>query len=111
MMLVNADALLKAESVDGEKILGRLTSILSVSTRETDFIGWYRTWEVMGVLFTEITAGEKNNVPHVLHAKIHKALHNQLGLQLASKIHLTIHPFFGESRHDRFSTVEESSIA
>jgi hypothetical protein len=111
MMLVNADAMLKGNPANGETLLARLTSTLSVSTRETDAIGWYKTEEVLGILFTEISTHKKYNIPHVLHTKISNSLHDHLGPRLASKIQLTVHPYFDESPHDSFNAIEESSIA
>ncbi len=38
------------------KILGKISSVLSASTRDTDVTGWYAKECVLGVMFTEIAA-------------------------------------------------------
>src|SRR3984893_11940487 len=39
----------------GDKIVQQLTSALSVSTRSTDLIGWYKEGRILGVVFTEVS--------------------------------------------------------
>lgn len=51
------------EQLSSEKngeTLGKILSALSLSSRETDFTGWYANDCVIGVLFTEIAIGDSS---------------------------------------------------
>ena len=45
------------------RILGKILSALSVSTRDTDVTGWYSNNCVVGVMFTEISIEEGGSTP------------------------------------------------
>ncbi len=91
LMLLDLDGLLRHSGVD--EIVEHMTSVASVTMRGTDVIGWYKTGSVIGALFAEVNFEKQDSISRLLHAKFVKALRDQLGIQLASKIQLTIHAF------------------
>jgi hypothetical protein len=91
-------------------ILSRVVSSLSVSTRETDVVGWYETGQILGVLFSEISAEKQEHVAQVLRMKIAKAINEKLGIVRASRIGLSVHGFPDE-REPRPQFVVEDSTA
>jgi lipopolysaccharide/colanic/teichoic acid biosynthesis glycosyltransferase len=53
-------------------------SALSASTRETDMRGWYKRGSIIGVIFTEISEGEKNAVGGAVLSRVTKLLETNL---------------------------------
>jgi GGDEF domain-containing protein len=107
-MLLDAEGLRESGSEDGNKMLGRLISMLSVSTRETDLVGWYETGQALGVLFTEVSPEKRESIAQVLRAKITNALNEELGSARVWRIHVTAHIFFDNRGHERDIAAEVS---
>jgi lipopolysaccharide/colanic/teichoic acid biosynthesis glycosyltransferase len=91
LMLLDSRAVQK--NGNGATFIGRLTSVVSDATRETDIIGWYEESAILAVIFTEINPGGKNPVAEVLHSKVVTALRNNLDPKLASTLIITVHLF------------------
>lgn len=62
-----------------EKLLEKIVGALMVLSRDTDLIGWYQTDSVVGIIFTDIVACEKNAVI----SAIRDRMTNTLGQRLA----------------------------
>jgi lipopolysaccharide/colanic/teichoic acid biosynthesis glycosyltransferase len=73
--------------------LGRLTSVVSRATRETDVIGWYEDATTLGVIFTETSPVEDNSVAEVLRCKIATALQAAFDHETAAKLIISVHIF------------------
>src|SRR5438477_12490007 len=58
LMLLNANGGLAKDQK--AELLAQTLSLLSACTRETDSAGWYKGDSVVGVMFTEIAAEDRN---------------------------------------------------
>src|SRR5216683_492814 len=72
LMLIDTGTVLRANRK--QKVLTRILSALSASTRETDVAGWYRESAILGVIFTEIREAERNALQSLVLAKLSGAL-------------------------------------
>jgi len=101
LMLIDADTLFR--TADKHEILKKLLSALHSSTRETDVRGWYKNDSVLGTIFTEISAVERNSVRDVLLIKLRTALSEQLSCDQLNDVHLSFY-FFPEEWDNREPT-------
>jgi lipopolysaccharide/colanic/teichoic acid biosynthesis glycosyltransferase len=69
--------------------IGKVSSLLSSSTRQTDIKGWYRHGSAVGVIFTSPRITDKN----LLKDKIENELGDVLGQERAKRITITVHSF------------------
>src|SRR5712671_4248206 len=93
LMLVDAGTVLQANRK--QRVLTRILSALSCSTRETDVAGWYRESAILGVIFTEIHEAERNALQSLVLAKLSEALRAGLGADGVDQIRISFH-FFPE---------------
>jgi lipopolysaccharide/colanic/teichoic acid biosynthesis glycosyltransferase len=63
------------------------------STRDTDLKGWYKEGVILGVIFTEIGAGEDKSVVESLSAKVIRNLQEALSIPEMNEIKLSFHVF------------------
>ena len=82
------------------KILGKMASALSVSTRETDLAGWYKSDCVLGVMFTEIGIEDRNSIVSTMIARLSTALRSDLSLEQFNQISVSFHLFPEEWNQD-----------
>lgn len=75
------------------KILGKISSVLSASTRDTDVTGWYSDDCVVGVMFTEIAAEESASIPSTIIARVTDTLRNNLALEQFNRVRISFHVF------------------
>ena len=75
------------------KILGKILTALSGSTRDTDVTGWYADHCVVGVMFTEIATGDSSSVPTTIIARVTETLRKNLALEQFNKVSLSFHVF------------------
>jgi lipopolysaccharide/colanic/teichoic acid biosynthesis glycosyltransferase len=75
------------------KILGKILSALSRTTRDTDVTGWYANSCVVGVMFTEIATGDSSSVPTTIIARVTETLRKSLALEQFNRISLSFHVF------------------
>ncbi len=75
------------------KILGKILTALSGSTRDTDVTGWYANHCVVGVMFTEIATGDSSSVPTTIIARVTETLRKNLTLEQFNKVSLSFHVF------------------
>jgi exopolysaccharide biosynthesis polyprenyl glycosylphosphotransferase len=69
------------EMAAGDKrtdLLGRISESLRRLTRDTDVTGWHKTRSVVGVIFADITAADKNTVIPAIEARVIDALREDL---------------------------------
>lgn len=91
LMLLDASATLTSSSAD--QILRQMLTALNSSIRETDFVGWYETGAILGVLFTEIDPSSESSVSEVLRVKIQKVLEDHFDRQQAKRVAISVHIF------------------
>ena len=88
--------LLTVEEIVGlrerEALLFETALSLFTTVREVDIQGWYRDGVVIGVIFTEINEMGERVIGKIL-AKVHDALCNRIGVELANKVGISVHVF------------------
>ncbi len=93
LMLMDTGTVLRANRK--QRVLTRILSALSCSTRETDVVGWYRGSAILGVIFTEVREAERNALQSLVLAKLSEALRSSLGAEDVDQIRISFH-FFPE---------------
>ncbi len=91
LVLLGTGRLLKGS--DTENALERILFALSGSMRETDIMGWYKQWSVIGLIFTEIGVAEGKTVASAILAKLSQALCHALTIDQINEISLSFHVF------------------
>ncbi len=82
------------------RILGKILSALSLSTRDTDVTGWYSNNCVVGVMFTEITTEDGSAIPGTIIARVTETLRRNLALEQFNRVSLSFHVFPEDWKHD-----------
>jgi lipopolysaccharide/colanic/teichoic acid biosynthesis glycosyltransferase len=80
-------------SRENENALSKVLSALSVSTRETDITGWYKSNSVVGVMFTEIGGEDRPALVRVMLARVSATLRSILSDEQFSQINISFHLF------------------
>ena len=75
------------------RILSKILSALSLSTRETDVTGWYKDHSIVGVLFTDISADDRESILGTMMARVSQTLQNSLNLEKFEQIGISMHVF------------------
>jgi exopolysaccharide biosynthesis polyprenyl glycosylphosphotransferase len=75
------------------KNLGKLLSAVSVSTRETDVVGWYKTNSIVGVMFTELGIEGRGTIVTTMISRVSEILRKQLSLEQFSRVSVSFHLF------------------
>jgi hypothetical protein len=89
LMLLDMDHTVSAKS---QRILAKVLSALSESTRETDITGWYRGNSVVGVMFTEIgTADDQSRVRATLMTRVSDTFRNCLTPSQFSQLRISFY--------------------
>ncbi|MGA7551337.1 MAG: sugar transferase, partial [Candidatus Sulfotelmatobacter sp.] len=91
------------EQLSSEKngeTLGKILSALSLSSRETDFTGWYANDCVIGVLFTEIAIGDSSSIPSTIIARVTGTLRINLTSEQFKELSISFHVFPEDWDHE-----------
>lgn len=91
LMLLNFGDAKVAEG--NRRVLGRLITALSESTRATDMVGWYKDYAVIGVIYTEIIIDDKNTVVSTMMSRVSETLSRALTLDQLNQISISFHVF------------------
>jgi lipopolysaccharide/colanic/teichoic acid biosynthesis glycosyltransferase len=75
------------------KVLGKILSALSLSTRETDVTGWYKNHSIVGVMFTDIGADERASILGTMMSRVSETLQSSLSLDKFQQISISLHVF------------------
>jgi lipopolysaccharide/colanic/teichoic acid biosynthesis glycosyltransferase len=89
LMLLEADVVMRP--VSGGREFLWLVSTLKSNTRETDTIGWHNGNSVIGVIFTEVGAGDEATQAAIL-TKITQALQEKLG-PMVNRLRISLHRY------------------
>ena len=73
--------------------LDKILNVLSVTTRETDVVGWYKESLVAGVVFTELWPDNKKNIVERMLARVSAALQRNLSVEQFSQIRIAFYWF------------------
>jgi exopolysaccharide biosynthesis polyprenyl glycosylphosphotransferase len=74
------------------EIVKNVVMAFGASTRETDTLGWYETGSVLGIVFTELGAGEMLTIQKIVE-KTMDSLREQLDLEHANQISISYHVY------------------
>ena len=75
------------------KLISEILSPLSLCTRETDVLGWYKKDVSVGVIFTEISIEDKASIGEVIQARITEVLWNRLKVEQRGQVTISLHVF------------------
>jgi exopolysaccharide biosynthesis polyprenyl glycosylphosphotransferase len=75
------------------RVLSRILSALSLSTRETDVTGWYKNHSIVGVMFTDISADERETILGTMMSRVSETLRNNLNDDKFQQISISMHVF------------------
>ena len=82
------------------RTLAKVLPALTLSTRETDIIGWYAQDFVVGVLFTEIAAEDGTSLPNSIITRVTGTLRNNLNAEQFNLLNISFHLFPEEWDHE-----------
>jgi len=82
------------------KTLAKIFAALSVSTRETDVAGWYKSNSVVGVMFTEIGLDNQSSIVSTMIARLSDTLRHDLSLEQFNQISISFHVYPEEWDHE-----------
>jgi exopolysaccharide biosynthesis polyprenyl glycosylphosphotransferase len=91
LMLLDAGNCLPSDR--SGRVLGKILSALSLSTRETDVTGWYKNQSIVGVMFTDISADDRESILGTMMSRVSETLRNNLSLEKFSQISISMHVF------------------
>ena len=91
LMLLDAGHCLPSDR--NGRVLGKILSALSLSTRETDVTGWYKNHSIVGVMFTDVSADDRESILGTMMSRISETLRNNLSLEKFSQISISMHVF------------------
>jgi hypothetical protein len=91
LMLLDAGNCLPSDKTG--KVLARILAALSLSTRETDVTGWYKEHSVVGVMFTDISAEDRESIVGTMMSRVSETLRNNLSLEKFSQVSISMHVF------------------
>jgi len=91
LMLLDAGGGLPSARV--QSLLGEVLGSLTVTTRETDMVGWYATGLVVGVMFTEIAIDRGSSIVSTMMNRVSDVLRKNLSLEQFNHIKLSFHLF------------------
>jgi len=74
-------------------VLGKMLSALSLSTRESDVTGWYKDHSIVGVMFTDISADDRESILGTMMSRVSETLRNNLSLDKFCQINISLHVF------------------
>lgn len=90
LMLLETGNLLRARD---KEALERVLTALAMSIRETDIKGWYQAESVVGVIFTDVAAGNGLAVANALLEKVSTVLGKTLRIEQIREIRVSFHVF------------------
>jgi len=75
------------------RVLAKILSVLSLATRETDVTGWYKNHSIVGVLFTDLSADDRESIVGTMMSRVSETLRNNLSLEKFSQVGISMHVF------------------
>ena len=83
-----------------EKGLNNILSVLPLSIRDTDIIGWYKDRTTVGVIFTGLARKDKSSILSVILSKVSTTLRDQLTPDQFNQVSISFHFFPDDWDHD-----------
>jgi lipopolysaccharide/colanic/teichoic acid biosynthesis glycosyltransferase len=75
------------------KTLSKIVFALSASTRETDVTGWYKSNNVVGVMFTEISIEDRDAVVNTMISRLSEMLRKSMSVEQYNQLSISFHAF------------------
>src|SRR5438128_10347909 len=75
------------------ELLAKTLPLLSACTRETDAVGWYKNDSVVGVMFTEIAAEDRNTIVGTMLGRVSENLRSNLSDQQFDQVSISFYLF------------------
>jgi len=91
LMLLNANGALAKDQK--KELLAKALSLLSACTRETDAAGWYKNGSVVGAMFTEIAAEDRNTIVGTMLGRVSEHLRSNLSHQQFDQVSISFYLF------------------
>src|SRR5437667_444028 len=91
LMLLNANGGLAKDQK--AELLAQTLSLLSACTRETDAAGWYKNDSVVGAMFTEIAAEDRNTIVGTMLGRVSEHLRSNLSHQQFDQVSKSFYLF------------------
>jgi lipopolysaccharide/colanic/teichoic acid biosynthesis glycosyltransferase len=85
------------------RVLSKILSALSLSTRDTDVTGWYQNHSVVGVMFTEMGSDDHGEILGTMMGRVSQTLRDNLSLEKFSQISISMHVFPEDWEHETSS--------
>lgn len=82
------------------KALDDILSVLVLSIRETDVIGWYKDQTVVGVMFTGLASDDKNCILSVILSRVSTTLRDRLAPEQFNQVSISFHFFPDDWDHN-----------
>jgi lipopolysaccharide/colanic/teichoic acid biosynthesis glycosyltransferase len=98
LMLLDMGRPLAAGKAD--KALAKIMAALAVATRETDVTGWYKHSFIVGVMFTEIGADDRDRVVSTMVARVSETLRSHLTAEQFQQLSVSFHVYPEDWDHD-----------
>jgi lipopolysaccharide/colanic/teichoic acid biosynthesis glycosyltransferase len=89
LMLVDFGRALSREH--SSQVLQEMFSAISLATRETDVIGWYKDDSVVGVMFIEINVNEPGTIQATMMARLSETLRTNLSRRQFNQASISFH--------------------
>ena len=80
-------------SASNGKASNDIVSALSLATRVTDIIGWYRDDSVIGILFTEVVIEDRSSIMGTMMTRISTMLGKALSPEQLNQVSISLHLF------------------
>jgi exopolysaccharide biosynthesis polyprenyl glycosylphosphotransferase len=80
-------------SASNGKAAGNILSVLSLATRVTDVIGWYKDDSIIGILFTEVVIEDRSTIMGTMMTRISTMLSKALSPEQLNQVSISLHLF------------------
>ena len=91
LMLVSTGSRMQVDKC--RTLLEGIRSALSISIRDTDVLGWYKSSTVVGVLFTEINVDEHGAILSTMMRRVCATVQDSVNLKRFSQLSISFHVF------------------
>jgi lipopolysaccharide/colanic/teichoic acid biosynthesis glycosyltransferase len=92
------------------KALDRMVSVLLLSIRETDVIGWYKARFTVGVMFTGLVDHDKNAILSTILTRVSNTLRGGLTFDQFNQVSISFHFFPDDWDHDDSGRPSNSAL-
>jgi lipopolysaccharide/colanic/teichoic acid biosynthesis glycosyltransferase len=88
LMLLEID---DQQAAKATKALEPAMAVLLATSRDTDMVGWYKTKNTIGVLFTGLVAGDKSSILMTILSRVSNTLRGELTFEQFNLVNISLH--------------------